>query len=215
MKLFLKRDLGRRTKSRGVATLELALLTPVLVLFSLGLVQLIIYLQSSTVTEYAAFAAARAFQVYGDRRLHEIDYPHVRELPFTNQDQTISEAAAEKVIFESLLWEHPNVVVDGGRFSLKRYYEDGIHHFYDDIGSSTSEGAIHVNFIGCKGGHGCPDGSGGVEVIYCLPMVFPGVDVLFSSVKKKWPCKVTSFGKEYSGVAISKAESLGRMTMEP
>jgi Flp pilus assembly protein TadG len=87
-------------KNSGQGTTELALLLPVLFLMFFGAVQIIIFLQSSTMTQYASFVSARAFQVYGDRNLKSINYYKVASLPYTNDGQTIAEAAAESVIFE-------------------------------------------------------------------------------------------------------------------
>lgn len=202
------------TRSRGVATLELSLLVPILFVFCLGLVQLIIYLQSSTVTQYAGFVAARSFQVYGDATLKDIHYRRTRALPYTNPDQTIAEAAAEKVIFESLLWEQRRIAVDGDRHSLDRYYEDGNHALYRGVKNFSNPGTVHVDFKACDKGSGCPNGSG-VEVYYCLPIVFPGVNKLFESSKKKWPCTGSSLGREYKGIAISAFTPLKRERLEP
>jgi len=205
----------RRKKrlNHGVSTIELALLTPILMILFLGIVQLIIYIQGSTATQYAAFAAARAFQVYGDRKLKDIGYKRVRELPFTNQGQTIAEAAAEKIIFESLLWEHKRITVEGNELSLDRYYQDGIHHQYNGVSSVTNEGAVQVNLLGCPGVNNCTLGLG-VEVTYCLPIVFPGLDVLFGSSKKNWPCKGRRLGQDYSGIAVIHTAKLGREPTE-
>ena len=205
----------QRKKYKGVATVELALLTPILFVLFLALVQIIIYLQASTVTQYAAFISARAFQVYGDRKLKDIEYRRVRELPFTHKDQTIVEAAAEKIIFESLLWEQKRIKVDGNEDSLDRYYEDGIQHQYDGTGAYTNEGSVQVNLLGCSSSTSqCAEGQG-VEVSYCLPIVFPGVSILFESSKKQWPCKGGRFGKDYSGLAITRKATFGREPMVP
>src|SRR5262249_30496837 len=158
---------------RGVAMLEIGMLLPTLFLLFLAIVMLVSYLQASTATQYAAFAAARAYQVYGDRALRSIDYRRLREPPYTNSEQTIAEAAAEKVIFESLLWEHKNIVVDGGPESLDRYYRDGIDLSRDGVNREPSEGSVRVNILT----------NSGVEVTYCMPILFPGLNTLFSLVK--------------------------------
>src|SRR5258706_6838973 len=101
-----------RKKNQGTAMLELGMLCPILVALFLAIVQIVIYLQSSTATQYAAFMAARAYQVYCDKALGEIGYDHVREHPYTNRDQTIADAAAEKVIFDRLLWAHRRISVN-------------------------------------------------------------------------------------------------------
>ncbi len=198
-----------RQHQKGVATLELALLFPILMLTFLSIVQLVIYMQSAIATQYASFMAARSYQVYGDRTLKDIGYRRVDTLPYTNEDQTIAEATAEKVLMESLLWEQRKIKVPSDLSFLNRYYEDGIDHQYEGNTSLTSDGAIRVNFLGCTQPGGCAKGLG-TEVTYCLPIVFPGIDHLFASAKKDWPCKSTRFGEDYSGLAITYKTTLGR-----
>ncbi|HLG18207.1 MAG TPA: TadE family protein [Bdellovibrionota bacterium] len=194
----------RRAQS-GAATLEVGMLVPILFLLFLGLVQIVIYLQSKTATQYAAFTAARAYQVYGDRTLKSVDYPHVREAPYTNDGQTIAEAAAEKVIFESLMWEHQNIDVaagskKGGEPSLDRYYRDGNDLLKDGVSTVGSEGIVRVNL---RTGLGA-------QVLYCLPIVFPGTEIFAGLAKKKYPCTVSRFGRHYSGIAIEEEALFGR-----
>lgn len=204
--------LGRRKKKRGMALTELALLFPIIFGLFLGFVQVVIYMQSRTATQYAAFAAARAFQVYGDRILGSIHYPRVREVPYTNDSQAIAEAAAEKIIFESLLWEHRKIESPSQALSLQRYYSDGPQAAYDG-GGALNEGIVKVNFLGCTGAGGCDNGTG-VEVTYCLPIVFPGIDFLFTTVKKENPCHVNSAGRSYSGIGITYRVEFGREPVE-
>jgi len=184
--------------------LELGMLFPILVALFLAILQIVIYLQSSTATQYAAFMAARAYQVYGDRTLGNIDYEHLRESPYTNREQTIAEAAAEKVIFESLLWEHRNIKVgtgpeSGEGFFLDRYYHDGNDLLRNGTNATQSQGTVRVNLV---------DGQG-AEVIYCMPIVFPSIDRLFTSAKKEWECENNRLGKGYKGIAISKSAQFG------
>jgi hypothetical protein len=200
-------------KNSGQGTTELALLLPVLFLMFFGAVQIIIFLQSSTMTQYASFVSARAFQVYGDRNLKSINYYKVASLPYTNDGQTIAEAAAESVIFESLMWEQRRVKVLDQVNYLNRVYEDGNNTTHSGGFSQSSTGVVQVNFL-CPSASGCDQGSG-VEVQYCMPIVFPGADYLFEAVKKDNPCMVTQNGRTYSGVAISSKTSFGREPVEP
>jgi len=211
---ILKRVLKTQApKSKGVASVELALAFPLIFLLFLALVQIIIYIQSSTATQYAAFAAARAFQVYGDRTLASIAYPHVQGLQMTNSEQSVAEAAAEKVIFESLLWENTRIHVEGNYMSLRRVYEDGTHHVYDSQ-SVGGEGSVAVNFLGCGGREAC-DGGTGVEVRYCVPIVFPGAKALFGGSMRRWPCKATRRGRLVQGLSITKRVDLAREPLTP
>ncbi len=191
-------------KTEGVSTVEFSLLLPLLVTVLLAIVQVVIYLQSSTATQYAAFAAARAYQVYGDRTLGEIQYKNLRESPYTNREQPIAEAAAEKVIFESLLWEHPRIRAEGSYPTTTRTYEDGIDLARDGVSSDRTQGAVRVNM---RTGLG-------VEVTYCMPIVFPMVDILFSAAKKEYPCKNSRMSHHYSGVAIVQKAQFGREPTE-
>ncbi|MFH1017571.1 MAG: TadE/TadG family type IV pilus assembly protein, partial [Pseudomonadota bacterium] len=189
----------RNPRERAVATLEFSLLTPLLFLLFLSLTQLVIYLQSSTATQYAAFTAARAYQVYGQRTLESIAYPRVRGLPYTAGEQTIAEAAAEKVIFESLMWEHKNIDVQGDASSLDRYYRDGIDASVNSASSSPSEGAVRINFL--KGQ--------GARITYCLPIIAPGINALFSLVREKYPCRNSRTLRHYDGIAITEEAKFG------
>ncbi len=209
----MQRPLQRNSKTvSGQGTTELALLLPILFLMFFGAVQVIIFLQSSTMTQYASFVAARSFQVYGDRNLKSIHYPKVSSPPYTNEGQTIAEASAEAVIFESLMWEHRRIKVLNNANYLERVYEDGNNISYNSKPSEQSSGVVHVNFL-CGSSNGCDMGSG-VEVQYCMPIVFPGVDYLFEAIKSKSPCTVTQNGRTYSGVAISQKTEFGREPVE-
>lgn len=202
----------RVKKNIGQGTTELALLLPVLFLMFFGAVQIVIFLQSSTMTQYASFVSARAFQVYGDRNLQSIHYAKVASLPYTNPGQTIAEAAAESVIFESLMWEQRRVKVLDQSNYLRRVYEDGNNTMHSGGFAQSSTGVVQVNFL-CGSSQGCDEGSG-VEVQYCMPIVFPGIDHFFETVKGESPCKVTQDGRTYSGVAISSKTQFGREPVE-
>ncbi len=211
--------LGRRKKERGVALTELALLFPIMFGLFLGFVQVVIYMQSRTATQYAAFAAARAFQVYGARTLADIHYPRVSTLTeLTNGNQTIAEAAAEKVIFESLLWEHRKIESSSQTLTLDRTYRDGSQVGYD--AAPQGEGVVKVRFMGCTGAGDCNSVVGpgnilpGLEVTYCLPIVFPGIDFLFTMTKQEIPCHVSTAGRSYSGIGITYRVQLGREPVE-
>lgn len=201
-----------RNRQAGQGTTELALLLPILFGLFFAAVQVIIYLQSSTMVQYASFVGARAFQVYGDRNLKSIDYRKVASLPYTNEDQTIVEAAAESVIFESLLWEQRRIKVQDSVNFFNRVYEDGNNTIYNGRISENSTGAVQVNFQ-CASANGCSVGSG-VEVSYCMPIVFPGIDAFFDVIRKQDPCKITQNGRTYSGVMISKLSEFGREPVE-
>jgi hypothetical protein len=201
---------------RGAVLTELALLVPVILILFLGLVQIVIYVQSRTVVQYAAFAAARAFQVYGNRTLGSIGYPHVRGGGFTDEEQTIAEAAAEKVIFEGLLWEHRRVSFTsvaqegaGKLLVLDRVYKDGDQATYGN-GAPLSDGAVSVDFTGCANEKQCGEGATGVTVRYCLPIVFPGIDFLFTAAKKEHPCQGAKDGGNYRGIMIAYNVPLAR-----
>lgn len=209
---MLGKRISKIRRTGGVSTVEFALLVPLLFAAFAAIVQFVIYLQSSIVTNYASFAAARAFAVYGDRNLASIAYPYLRSEPFTNAQQTVAEAAAEKVVFESLLWEQRRLKVYGGQGSSERYYEDGNQAQYDGAGYANSAGAVQVNFIGC-GGESCETGTA-VEVVYCMPIVFPGAKLFFSGAAREWPCKVSAFGRSYDGVAIAKKSYFPREPLE-
>ena len=203
----------KRHKQKGSSTLELALVLPIAFFLFLAFVQVVIYMQSLIATEYAAFTAARSFQVYGDQKLQSIHYPHTRAEPFTNKSQSIAEAAAEKVLFESLLWEQKRIRVDGDEQSLARVYEDGNQDFYERGGFGQSRGSVYVEYKGCNAGNTCANGKG-VEVHYCLPIVFPGISFLFGNSKKQWPCKGQALGRVYEGIAISRSAFLGREPLD-
>lgn len=206
----------RARKERGAVLTELALLVPILLILFLGLVQVVIYIQSRTVVQYAAFAAARAFQVYGNRTLGSIDYPHIRGGGFTDEGQTIAEAVAEKVIFESLLWEHKRVTYTsvaqegaGTLLVLDRVYKDGAQATYGN-GMPLADGAVSVDFTGCESEEACGEGKVGLTVRYCLPIVFPGIDFLFTTAKRDLPCQGGNEGKSYRGLMIDYSVELER-----
>lgn len=208
-----ERSLRRNRKIvSGQGTTELALLLPILFTLFFGAVQIIIWLQSSTMTQYGSFMAARAFQVYGDRTLKSIGYRKVDAMPYTNENQTIAEAAAESVMFESLMWEHKRIKVLDKVNYVNRVYEDGNNTTSNGSFAQTSTGVVQVNFK-CPGAGGCNTGEG-VELQYCMPILFPGADYLFEMVKKDNPCKVTQNGRTYTGVAITHETDFGREPIE-
>jgi hypothetical protein len=200
--------MDRNKKSTGQGTTELALLLPVLFLLFFGAVQVIIFLQSSTMVQYGSFVAARAFQVYGDRNLKSIGYTKLSSYPYTNENQTIAEAAAESVIFESLMWEQRRVKVLDRMNYLNRVYEDGNNDIHGGSFSESSTGVVQANLL-CGSSSGCDSGTG-VEIQYCMPIVFPGVSSFFEAVRGEDPCKVTQNGRTYSGIAISQTTEFGR-----
>lgn len=193
----------RKKKNIGQGTTELALLLPILFLLFFASVQIVIFLQSSTMTQYGSFMAARAYQVYGERTLKSINYRKVAGAPFTNEHQTIAEAAAEAVIFESLMWEHKRIKVLDPSNYVVRVYEDGNNTTTSGSFAQTSTGVVQVDFD-----------SAGADVQYCMPIVFPGADYLFEAVKKDNPCKVTQNGRTYTGIAISQKTDFGREPTE-
>ncbi|MCB0271833.1 MAG: pilus assembly protein [Bdellovibrionales bacterium] len=196
----------------GQSTLELALLLPVLFVLFFGSIQILIYIQSSTALQYAAFVSARSFQVYGDRKLGEIGYRKTSNHPKTNPEQTIAEASAEMVIFESLMWEQTRIERRSALDIFDRVYEDGNDLTYNASSSENSGGAVRVN-LHCSDPGGCENGSG-VTVTYCAPFVFPGTEILFSLKQKEAPCRVERFGKSYQALGLSKTVLLGREPVE-
>ena len=188
------------------------MLLPILFGLFFAAVQVVIYMQSSTMTQYATFVAARAFQVYGDRNLKSINYRKVDNIPYTNEDQTIAEAAAESAIFESLLWEQHRIKVLDSVNYFNRVYQDGNNASYGGQASQSSTGTVQVNFL-CPSANGCNDGTG-VEVSYCMPIAFPGIDSFFAAVKKESPCKVTQNGRTYSGVMLTDSMEFGREPLD-
>ncbi len=200
--------------NKGASVVEFALLMPIIFLLFLAFTEIILFFQSASVTELAAFSAARSFQVYGDRDLGSIDYSHGQSSPYTNNQQSIAEASAEKVIFESLMWEHAKIKLDGpDLLSNQRSYYDGNHVQYDGSSLSNTDGSVGINYIGCRG-QDCAQGTG-VKVYYCLPIVFPGAKILFAGALKKYPCKGQSMGRSYQGIAIQRQAYLGREPVSP
>jgi Flp pilus assembly protein TadG len=193
-----RRQLRVPGRQRGTATLELALLVPILFLLFAGVVQLVIFLESSIAAQYAAFTAARAYQVYGTRTLESIGSKRLRSAPLTNAEQTIAEAAAEKVIFESLGWEYRNLEVAGGAYSFERAYRDGNDLSVNHVSSAPATGSVLLNVLAGQG----------VEVTYCMPIWSP-VGGLFDRVRKEAPCSPSRPGKSFHGVAITKAAGFG------
>ena len=197
----------------GISSVEFALLVPISFGLFLSFIQLIIYLLSLISVEYAAFSAARSFRVYGDRTLGEIRTVNLRSEPYTNGNQVIAEAAAEKILFESLLWENKKIQAGNPDSPFGRTYSDGNQHFYQGSNVQSSSGNVYVEFIGCQKGANCASGTG-VKVHYCLPIIFPSIDKVFSGVKESWPCTGKALGREFSGIAISKRIDLGRTRQE-
>lgn len=204
--------MGLERKNIGQGTTELALLLPILFLMFFGFVQVVIFLQSSTMTQYASFVAARSFQVYGDRNIKSINYYKITSPPYTNEGQAIAEAAAEAVMFESLMWEQRRVKVLSDGNYLLRVYQDGNNTSYNGAFSQQSSGAVQVNFL-CGSSNGCDSGTG-VEVQYCMPIAFPGIDKFFEAIKGESPCTITQGNRTYSGIAISQKTQFGREPVE-
>lgn len=150
-------------KKRGQTTVEYLLSFGLLLLVSLGLVQLIIFLTSFHVLRYASFMAARSYQVYGKTTLQEIGYPAAGDPAsrVTPSTQTVAEAAAERILAESLLWE-------GWRVKGPRQIEDGI----DDGGARregiASSGSYRIDFLDPRG----------VTVAYCVPTLYQMIPAL-------------------------------------
>lgn len=202
----MKESRTRSGGEEGVATLELAMLVPLLAILFGSIVQIVVYLQASTAAQYGAFVAARAYQVYGDRTLESIGYKRVgNSHEETNKEQTIAEAAAEKVIFESLLWENKNIRVEGGPASLDRYYKDGNDLIRNGVSSSSNnEGHVQVNL---REGQGA-------DVTYCTPLLFPGIKTLFKLAQSNWPCTIRRLGNDVGGIAIKRKATFGREPLE-
>ena len=205
----------KKTKAnKGASVVEFALLMPIIFLLFLAFTEVIIFFQSASVTELAAFSAARSFQVYGDRDLASINYSNNQSAPYTHDQQSIAEASAEKIIFESLMWEHAKIKLDAPEIlSNERSYYDGIHAQYDGSSLSSTDGSVGINFIGCRG-QDCAQGTG-VKVYYCLPIIFPGAKILFSGALKQYPCKGQGIGRTYQGIAIQRQAYLGREPVSP
>ena len=106
------------------------------------------------------------------------------------------------------MWENKRIQVNGNLNSLDRVYKDGKHSQYDGSNFANSGGAVSINFLSC-GSKECQSGKG-VQVHYCLPIVFPGAKVLFEQSLKNYPCKGTALGRSYQGIAISRKALLGR-----
>jgi hypothetical protein len=181
--MFTKMSISNHRWGRqqcGATALETAVLMPLIILFLLYAMQIGFVLLSHQVTQYAAYMAARSYLVYGEKTLNQIHYPYTAEKLgvgnsgglFTNGNQTTAEAAAEKIIFESLPWEHERIdVADEHDWYMKRLYKDGI----DDSGS-VNNGAVRVEFTTDPAVHSY----GGVKVTYCMPVLFPGLEPFFT-----------------------------------
>src|SRR5690349_23912663 len=91
----------------GVTALETALLMPFIFIFLLYAIQIGFILLSHQITQYAAFMSARSYLVYGEKNLGEINYKYTSNQLgsgsgtglYTNDNQSIAEATAEKIIF--------------------------------------------------------------------------------------------------------------------
>lgn len=208
-----RHPLRTQTSKKAQSTLEFALLLPVLFTMFVGSIQILVYIQSSVATQYAAFISARSFQVHGDRTLGDIGYRKVASSPKTNNQQTIAEAAAEMVIFESLMWEQSRIDVRSSVDRLDRVYEDGNDMVYSGFQSQSSGGAVKVS-LHCSNQNGCENGQG-VTVSYCAPIVFPGARLLYAQAKREYPCTVSRAGRSYDGLMMSKTILMGREPMEP
>ena len=90
-------------------------------------------------------------------------------------------------------------------------YEDGNDEINNGDFAQNGTGVVQVK-LNCSGGS-CDEGTG-VEVQYCMPIAFPGIDHFFAAIKKDYPCKVTQNGRTYTGVAISQKTEFGREPVE-
>lgn len=170
-KQWLRQTGGR---SKGVTATETALMIPVVFLFLIYAVQLGLYLVSHQVVQYAAYMAARSYLVYGRKTLGDIRYPYTASAVGgmssgglkTNDRQSVAEATAEKIIFESLPWEHARIdVVNKNDWYMQRVYIDGV----DEGRSASQNGAVRVDFNTNPAIFNLP----GVKVTYCMPALFP------------------------------------------
>jgi hypothetical protein len=190
---------GKIKKEGGSGSVEFAFLFPILTVLLLGIVQLMIFIQSAIATQYAAYLAARAYQVYGTRKLEEIKYKHVESEPYTNPGQSIAEAAAEKVLFESLRWEQRKIKVIGDNKNLDRVYKDGNDLSQSGISENSTEGSVRLSAMG-----------DGVRVTYCVPIFAPGLSKLFALAVKNYPCKNTRGGFGNVGLMVTREARFGR-----
>ncbi len=200
--------------TRGVTSLEMALLMPFVFLFLLFALQIAFIVVSHQLTQYAAYMAARSYLVYGPATLQTIDYPYTAAKLgsgggaglLTRGSQSVAEATAEKILFESLPWEHHRITVtDENDWYMRRLYADGI----DGGGASLNRGAVRVQFGTDPVLHNVP----GVELTYCMPVLFTGLDRFFSLWQSPNPCEqIRSIGleKPARGIPIQYAYYLGR-----
>jgi hypothetical protein len=213
--------LSSKHRQRGATALETALLIPFLFLFILYGLQIGFIFLSHQVTQYAAYMAARSYMVYGESGLSAIDYPYSAQGLgvgdegglLTSDRQSIAEAAAEKIIFESLPWEHTRIVVtDTNDWYMKRLYRDGV-----DASNSVNNGAVRVDFGTDPAFHSF----GGLRLTYCMPVLFPGLETFFtgnfSSLEDNAnPCdnlrspSSSGFGDKVAAIPIQHAFYLGR-----
>ncbi len=143
----------------GQATLEYVLSLTLLVIILLSIIEVTLILVSYNTVRYAAFMAARSKAVYGTKTLsylrRGISTNNVVERDSTSPNQTIAEAAAERIIAESLPWESWRVTDNGTII-------DGIDDNLSTVaGSSYGRGGIRIKFIPT-----------GVEIEYCFPIIF-------------------------------------------
>ena len=209
-----------RTKKRcqqGVTSLEVALLLPFIFILLLFCFQVAFILVGYNITQYAAFMAARSHMVYGQARLGEITYPYTASSLgvgsngglLTDSQQSIAEAVAEKIIFETLPWEHHRITVaNEADWYMERLYSDGI-----DEGTTVNRGSVRIEF----GTHPyLPSGFPGVRVTYCMPSLFPAIDKFVTALgpeNELKSCRVSrseSGSGEPPGIPISYGYYLGR-----
>jgi hypothetical protein len=159
------------------------------------------------VTQYAAFMAARSFQVYGQKTLGTIAFPYTAEKlsvgsggkMLTHNRQTAAEAVAERIIFESLPWEYHRIQVADQRANyLARLYEDGA-----DTIKGVNPQAVQIDFAE----HPSEPRLRGVNITYCMPLIVPGL-ALFSEADNHGPCPQQS--DALPTMAIEQAFYLGR-----
>lgn len=172
-------------RESGVTMVETAMLLPWLFIFLFGITELTLYLYSSNVVHYAAFMAARSYVVHGDKTVSDIKYPYGSA---SFKSKTVSEATAEKIIFESLPWEHKRINSPNDSSLIGRSYFDAP----DDIG------AVKLTMESI-------DGKAQAKLIYCLPIHF-NLYKFFIPSNYTGPCSnVTSSDRSgiYTGIPIT------------
>jgi hypothetical protein len=171
-------------REHGVSTVELSMLLPILFVIILGVTELSLYLFTSNVVHYAAFMAARSYIVNKDKSLEDIGYPNGGG---AWKSHRLYEAAAKRIIFESLPWEHRRIISHETDNPIKRSYND----------PTGESGAVRVNMKS-------EDGIATAEILYCMPVGF-GLHEYFIPETYTGPCSnVTgpSGSGTYTGIPI-------------